>query len=206
MSSPRLVVAVTGASGSLYARRLFLHLGRVPDLEVAVVFSRNAREIWRHELGTEPAAPFPVFDERDFCAPFASGSSRFDRMVLMPCSTGTLARIAHGVTDNLITRAAEVMLKERRRLVCVLRETPLSLVHIENLRAVTLAGGIVCPATPSFYSLPGSIDELVDTVVFRALDLLGLPNPSRRWGDYTMRGAPPAAGDAPAPGPAATPP
>ena len=188
MKKPRLVIAVTGASGSIYARRLFTHLERVADLEVAVVFSRNAREIWRHELGTDAAAPFRIYDERDFCAPFASGSSLFDRMVLIPCSTGTLARIAHGLTDNLITRAAEVMLKERRRLVCVLRETPFSLVHIENMRLVTAAGGIVCPATPSFYSQPKSIDDVVDTVVFRALDLLDLPNPARRWGDYPMQG------------------
>lgn len=188
MKKARLVIAVTGASGSIYARRLFTHLGHIPDIEAAVVFSRNAREIWRHELDADVAAPFRIYDEHDFCAPFASGSSLFDRMVLIPCSTGTLARIAHGVTDNLITRAAEVMLKERRRLVCVLRETPLSLVHIDNMRLVTTAGGIVCPATPSFYSQPRSIDDVVDTVVFRALDLLDLPSPTRRWGDYPMRG------------------
>ncbi len=187
MSVPRkIVVGVAGASGSLYAQRLFHHLQTLPEIDVAVVFSRNARQIWRHELGADPALGFPVYAETDFLAPFASGSSLFQSMVILPCSTGTLARIATGATDNLITRAAEVMLKERRPLVCVLRETPYSLIHIENMRAVTLAGGIICPATPSYYSQPKSLEDAADTVVFRAMDLLGLPNPSKRWGDYPV--------------------
>jgi len=184
MSLGKLVVGVAGASGSLYAQRLFHHVRQLKGLEVGVVFSRNAREIWRHELGGEPDIPFKVYGERDFTAPFASGSARFDKMIILPCSTGTLARIAHGVTDNLLTRAAEVMLKEQRRLVCVLRETPLSLIHIENMRAAALAGAIICPATPSFYSRPESIEDVVDTVVFRAMDLVGLPNPAKRWGEF----------------------
>lgn len=188
MNQTKIVVGVAGASGSIYARRLFHHLQALPDLEVAVVFSRNARQIWRHELGADPAPPFRIYDENDFLAPFASGSSLFRSMVIIPCSTGTLARIATGATDNLLTRAAEVMLKERRKLVCVLRETPYSLIHVENMRTVTLAGGIICPATPSFYSQPKSIEDAVDTVVFRAMDLLSLPNPSKRWGDYPVQG------------------
>lgn len=186
MSQQKIVVGVSGASGSIYANRFFRHLQGLPTIEIAAVFSRNARQIWRHELGADPELPFKIYDEKDFLAPFASGSSLFSRMIIIPCSTGTLARIATGATDNLITRAAEVMLKERRKLVCVLRESPYSLIHIENMRMVTLAGGIICPATPSFYSLPKSIEDTVDTVVFRAMDLLGLPNPSKRWGDYPV--------------------
>jgi 4-hydroxy-3-polyprenylbenzoate decarboxylase len=187
----QIVVAVAGASGSIYAQRLLQHLAALgPAVEVAVVFSRNAREIWRHELGAEPATAFRVYDERDFTAPFASGSSRFAKMAIVPCSTGTLARIATGATDNLITRAAEVMLKERRRLVCVVRETPYSLIHLDNMRTVTVAGGIICPATPSFYSQPATIEAVADTVVFRVLDLLGLPHPGKRWGEYATSIAP----------------
>jgi flavin prenyltransferase len=107
--------------------------------------------------------------------------------VIVPCSTGTLARIATGTTDNLITRGAEVMLKERRQLICVVREAPYSLIHLDNMRAVTMAGGIICPATPSFYSRPTSIEAVVDTVVFRVLDLLGIANESKRWGEYETR-------------------
>lgn len=190
MSGEKLIVAVAGASGSIYAQRLLQYLARLADVEVAVVFSRNAKQIWAHELGVAAASVFKTYEENDFTAPFASGSSQFRKMVIAPCSTGTLARIATGTTDNLITRAAEVMLKERRKLVCVLRETPLSLIHIENMRAVTMAGGIICPATPSFYSHPKSIDEAVDTVVFRVMDLLELPNNSSRWGEYALRPPP----------------
>jgi 4-hydroxy-3-polyprenylbenzoate decarboxylase len=183
MSLGKLVIGVAGACGSLYAQRLFHHLQPLAGLEVGVVFSPNAREIWRHEIGGDPVCPFRVYHERDFKAPFASGSAQFDKMIIIPCSTGTLARVAQGVTDNLLTRAAEVMLKERRRLVCVLRETPLSLVHIDNMRAATAAGAIICPAVPSFYSQPKTLADAADTVVFRAMDLVGLPNASRRWGE-----------------------
>lgn len=180
----RIVVGVAGASGSIYAQRLLTLLAAAPEIEVAVVLSKNARQIWRHELGSSPQFTFRTYDEHDFTAPFASGSSQFAKMVIIPCSTGALARIATGATDNLITRAAEVMLKERRKLVCVLREMPYNLIHIENMRMVTMAGGIICPATPSFYSQPKSIEAVVDTVVFRVMDLLGVPNASQRWGDY----------------------
>ena len=187
MSPDKIVVAVAGASGSIYAQRLLAHLAAASATEVAVVFSRNAKQIWAQEIGDVPSLPFRMYDERDFTAPFASGSSRFRKMVIVPCSTGTLARIATGATDNLITRGAEVMLKERRLLVCVLRETPYSLIHLDNMRAVTAAGGIICPATPSFYSRPTSIEAVVDTVVFRVLDLLGIANESKRWGEYESR-------------------
>jgi 4-hydroxy-3-polyprenylbenzoate decarboxylase len=181
----KLVVAVGGASGSIYAKRLLdtLAAQTSADMEVGLVFSSSGAEVWKHELGDVPAYPFKRYGLRDFHAPFASGSAGWDAMVVIPCSTGGLARIAHGISDNLIGRAADVMLKERRRLVLVVRETPLSSIHLENMLAVTRAGAVVLPASPSFYSNPTSIDGLLDTVVGRVLDQLGLPNTLMpRWG------------------------
>ncbi|MBX3101195.1 MAG: UbiX family flavin prenyltransferase [Bacteroidetes bacterium] len=181
----KIVVAITGASGSIYARRM-LHqleqLGRHTPLEVGVVMSKNARDVWAFELGTAPEIPFKVYERDDFFAPFASGSARYMDMVIIPCSMGTLGRIAHGISDDLVTRAADVVLKERRRLICVLRDTPLSLIHIDNMKRVTEAGGIMLPAAPSFYSHPGNFDELADTVVHRVLDLMGFTPDAYRWG------------------------
>jgi flavin prenyltransferase len=180
----KLVVAVTGASGSIYAQRLFYHLARYPHpLEVGVVLSANAPDVWQYELGASPEIPYKLYDKSDFFAPFASGSARYETMVIIPCSMGTLGRIASGFSDDLTTRAADVMLKERRKLICVLRDTPLSLIHIENMRAVTLAGGIMVPAAPSFYSRPKDFDQLADTVVHRVLDLMGLAVEGYRWGE-----------------------
>jgi 4-hydroxy-3-polyprenylbenzoate decarboxylase len=184
----KLVVAVGGASGSVYAKRLLdalaLHGQAVGDLEVGLCVSRSGEEVWRHELGGEPQYPFQRWGLRDFRAPFASGSAGWDGMVVIPCSTGGLARIAHGISDDLIGRAADVMLKERRKLVLVVRETPLSLVHLENMAAVTRAGAVVLPASPSFYSRPTTLEALLDTVVGRVLDQLGLPHGlMARWGE-----------------------
>jgi 4-hydroxy-3-polyprenylbenzoate decarboxylase len=187
----KLVVAIGGASGSIYARRLLDILAKngPKDLEVGVVFSSSGAEVWAHELGEVPAYPFKRYGLRDFKAPFASGSAGWDAMVVVPCSTGGLARIAHGVSDNLIGRAADVMLKERRKLVLVVRETPLSTIHLENMLAVTRAGAVVLPAAPSFYSGPTTIEALLDTVVGRVLDQLGLPNTLMpRWGAETKTG------------------
>jgi 4-hydroxy-3-polyprenylbenzoate decarboxylase len=185
----KLVVAVGGASGSVYAQRLLEVLAGVArgpqgaELEVGVCFSKAGAEVWRHEIGALPELPFRRYDLHDFRAPFASGSAGWDAMVVIPCSTGGLARIAHGISDDLIGRAADVMLKERRKLVLVVRETPLSLVHLENMLAVTRAGAVVLPAAPSFYSKPETIQALLDTVVGRVLDQVGLPNQLMpRWG------------------------
>jgi 4-hydroxy-3-polyprenylbenzoate decarboxylase len=180
----KLVVAIGGASGSVYAKRLLDAL--VPlasDVEVGLVFTQSGNEVWAHEIGEVPAYPFKRYGLRDFRAPFASGSAGWDGMVVIPCSTGGLARIAHGISDDLVGRAADVMLKERRKLVLVVRETPLSTIHLENMLAVTRAGAVVLPASPSFYSKPATLDALLDTVVGRALDQLGLPNRLMpRWG------------------------
>jgi flavin prenyltransferase len=183
----KLVVAVGGASGAIYAKRLLDVLagpGRTPGLEVGLCFSRSGDEVWRHEIGQPPAYPFRRYPLDDFRAPFASGSAGWDAMVVIPCSTGGLARIAHGISEDLIGRAADVMLKERRKLVLVVRETPLSAIHLENMLAVTRAGAVVLPASPSFYSGPGTVEQLLDTVVGRVLDQIGVPNQlMARWGE-----------------------
>lgn len=181
----KLVVAVGGASGSIYARRLLDALvPQAASVEVGLVFTSSGAEVWKHELGEVPPYPFKRYGLRDFRAPFASGSAGWDAMVVIPCSTGGLARIAHGISDDLVGRAADVMLKERRRLVLVVRETPLSAIHLENMLAVTRAGGIVLPAAPSFYSRPTTVEALLDTVVGRVLDQIGLENQLMpRWGE-----------------------
>lgn len=183
----KIVVAVTGASGSIYARLLLEKLAALRSQwdSVAVVMSENAREVWQTELGDPSWSNhgFPFYSPRDFKAPFASGSGKYDTMIIVPCSMGTLGRIATGVSADLITRAADVILKERRKLICVIRDTPYNLMHIRNMETVTLAGGIICPATPSFYSLPKTFDELAGTVVDRVLDLAGFDISTFRWGD-----------------------
>lgn len=183
----KIVVAVTGASGAIYAKVLFKKLLEIKDQldEVAIVFSTNAQEIWKYELHEDlkPVNPFRLYKKTDFYATFASGSSTFDTMIVCPCSMGTLGRIAQGISDDLITRGADVILKERRKLILVPRETPYSLIHIENMRTVTLAGGIICPATPSFYSKPETIEQAVETVVERILNLAGFNIDSFRWGN-----------------------
>lgn len=183
----KIVVAVTGASGAIYASVLFKKLAGITDQinEVAVVFSANAQEIWKYELKEDfkPADLFRIYNKNDFYAPFASGSSTFDTMIITPCSMGTLGRIAHGISDDLITRAADVMLKERRKLILVPRETPFSLIHIENMKTITLAGGIICPAIPSFYSKPETVEQAAETVVDRILSLAGFEIKAFKWGE-----------------------
>jgi len=181
----KIVVAVTGASGAIYARLLLDKLQQLQAqiAEVAIVMSDNAKQVWEFELddATHTKYPFKIYAKNDFMAPFASGSARFDTMVIVPCSMGTLGRVASGVSDDLITRAADVILKERRRLILVARDTPLNLIHIRNMQTVTEAGGIICPAIPSYYSKPQTIEELAMTVVNRIIDLIGLENQSYRW-------------------------
>src|SRR6185503_12694025 len=182
----KIVVAVTGASGSIYARLVLNKLLALKDQwqSLAVVMTENAKEVWRTELDNEDYVKYdlPFFSQKDFSAPFASGSGKYNTMIIIPCSMGTLGRIATGVSSDLITRAADVILKERRKLICVVRDTPYSLIHIRNMETVTLAGGIICPATPSFYSLPKTIDEVAATVVDRVLDLAGFDIKTFRWG------------------------
>lgn len=183
----KIVVAITGASGSIYARLLIEKLLALSAQwqEVSVVMTVNAQLVWKTELGNENYKNYDVrfFSKSDFTAPFASGSGQYDIMVIIPCSMGTLGRIANGVSDDLITRAADVVLKEKRKLICVVRDTPYNLIHIRNMETLTLAGATICPATPSFYSRPQTIEELAATVVDRVIDLCGLKIDTFRWGN-----------------------
>jgi flavin prenyltransferase len=182
----KIVVAITGASGSIYPKILLQKLSLLRDQfeQVAVLMSPNAIDVWQTELGDQSYQdiPFPFFESHDFSAPFASGSGKYDTMIVIPCSMGTLGRIAGGISNDLLTRAADVILKERRKLILVVRETPYNLIHIKNMESVTLAGGIICPATPSFYSQPKSMEEVAATVVDRVLDLAGFDITTFRWG------------------------
>lgn len=182
----KIVVAVGGSSGSIYAKVMFdkLELLKEQWLAVGVVMSENAKFNWQYELGDKGYTnyPFDFYEKGDFMAPFASGSAKYETMIVCPCSMGLLGRIATGISDDLVTRAADVMLKERRRLILVPRDTPFSLIHLNNMKSITEAGGIICPAVPSFYSKPKDFEALAATVVDRVLDLAGFDLKSYRWG------------------------
>lgn len=183
----KIIIGVTGASGAIYAKTLFEKLAALKNQveKIDVVFSDNAIEVWKYELDTDPekSIPFKIYSKNDFFAPFASGSAGYDIMIICPCSMGTLGRIANGTSDDLITRASDVILKEKKKLILVPRETPFSLIHINNMKIITEAGGIICPAIPSFYNKPGSIEDLVDTVVERVLQLADIKTNSFKWGE-----------------------
>ena len=183
----KIVIGITGASGAPYAKRLLSHLADRDDVEVGVCLSATAAEVWQLECGgdirEEIGARFPIWGMRDYKAPFASGSAGWHAMAIVPCSMGTCARIAHGISDTLLTRAADVMIKEKRTLVVVPRETPLSVIHLENLTSLARAGAVIMPAMPSFYAKPESPDQLLDTVVGRVMDHLGVEHDLlKRWG------------------------
>lgn len=185
----KIALAITGASGSIYAQLMLQALRQLHQqgavTELSVVWSETARQVWaaeRPEQAPADGPPFRMFSRQDFSAPFASGSAGYDALIICPCSTGTLGRIAAGVSGDLIIRGADVMLKERRKLVLVVRETPYNLLHLRAMTAITEAGGIICPASPSFYSLPQTMEELALTVVHRALQLCGLDSGGFKWG------------------------
>ena|SRR2546423_13894654 len=182
----KIVVAITGASGAIYAKLLLDKLLMLKDQwqELSIVMSNNAKEVWKTELENEAFNNYPVrcFEKNDFTAPFASGSAKYNIMIVVPCSMGTLGRIANGTSDDLVTRAADVILKEKRKLILLLRDTPYNLIHIKNMEMVTLAGGIICAANPSFYNNPKTIEDAALTVVNRALDLAGFDITAFRWG------------------------
>ncbi|MEO8766039.1 MAG: UbiX family flavin prenyltransferase [Ginsengibacter sp.] len=183
----KIVVAITGASGSIYPKILLKKLMVIKGQwsSLGIVITDNAKLVWQTELGDEDYKSYEAkyFAKNDFMAPFASGSGNYDIMIIVPCSMGTLGRIAAGISDDLISRAADVILKEKRKLICVVRETPYNLIHIRNMETVTLAGGIICPATPSFYSKPQTIEAVAATVVDRIIDLAGLTIDTFRWGN-----------------------
>ena len=182
----KIAVAITGASGSIYAKLLLQKLEQLKEqiTELSLVMTDNAKQVWQTELNDDDYKSFPAknFSTKDFTAPFASGSAKYDALIIIPCSMGTLGRIASGVSNDLISRGADVMLKERKKLILVIRDTPYNLIHISNMETVTLAGGIICPASPSFYSKPRTIEEVAATVVDRVIDLVELKNESFRWG------------------------
>lgn len=182
----KLAIAVTGASGSIYAKVLLDKITKLKDQfsEVSLVMSDNAKDVWALELGNKAYEnyDFKNYTKNDFYAPFASGSAKYNTLIVCPCSMGTLARIASGISNDLITRAADVVLKERRKLILVTRDTPLSLIHINNMKTITEAGGIICPASPSFYSNPQTFEDLAATVIDRVIDLAGIEQNTFRWG------------------------
>jgi len=187
----KIVLAVGGSSGSIYAKVLMDKLVQLQTqlAAVGVVMSENARYNWELELGNRDYEnyPFTFYDKKDFMAPFASGSAKYDTLIACPCSMGLMGRIAAGVSDDLVTRAADVILKERRRLILVIRDTPYNLIHINNMKLLTEAGAIICPASPSFYSNPQTMEALAATVVDRVLDLAGLELDSYRWGEDDLK-------------------
>jgi len=183
----KIVLAIGGSSGSIYAKVLMDRLVELKDQieAVGVVMSDNAKFNWKYELDNEDYKnyPFDFYEKMDFMAPFASGSARYETMIVCPCSMGVMGRIATGVSDDLTTRAADVILKERRRLILLPRDTPYSLIHINNMKTITEAGGIICPPSPSFYSKPKDFEELALTVIDRVLDLADLELDTYRWSE-----------------------
>jgi len=185
MNKKKIIVGVGGSSGSMYTYLLFEKLAKRDDVEVAVVMSPNAVTNWHIELPQVDMHkyPFSYYEKNDFMSPIASGSAKYESMVVCPCSMGLLGRMASGVSSDLMTRAADVMLKERRQLIVVPREAPYNLIHLRNMTQLTEAGAIICPASPSFYSKPENIEELCMTIVDRVIDLIGLPQETYRWGE-----------------------
>ena len=181
----KIVLGIGGSSGSIYAKLLMDKLAKMEDLTLGVVMSENAVINWNLEIGAfdESQYPFTFYNKNDFYAPFASGSAQYDSMVICPCSMGLLGRMASGISTDLMTRAADVMLKERRKLIVVPREAPYNLIHLENMVKLTQAGAIICPATPSFYSKPQNLEDICLTVVDRIVDLLGLSQETYRWSE-----------------------
>ncbi len=181
----KIVLAIGGSSGSIYAKLLMDRLSKLENIKVGVCVSKNAIINWEIEIGPFDAKhyPFDFYDANDFNAPFASGSAQYNYMVVCPCSMGLLARMAQGVSNDLSTRAADVILKEKRKLIVVAREMPLSTIHINNMLLLDSAGALIMPASPSFYSQPKDIEALCMTVVDRVLDHLDIKQDTYRWGE-----------------------
>jgi len=185
MHKHKVIIGITGASGVIYGKLLLEKIAALTDQidDCGVIFSENAKDVWKFELGSfnTDEIPFRIYSPNDFFAPMASGSAGYDTMIICPCTMGTLGRIASGVSNDLMTRSADVILKERKKLILVTREMPYSLIHLNNMKLLTEAGSIICPASPSFYSKPQTINEVVMTVVDRVLKLAGFEFPSFRW-------------------------
>lgn len=181
----KIIVAVTGASGAIYAKMLLDKLVSIRNQtsDICLILSENGKKVWEYELRNDDYKSYPIriYEYNDFYSPAASGSAGFDCMIIIPCSMGSLGKIANGIADNLIIRSADVMLKEKKKLILVTREMPLNLIHIQNMEKITLAGGIICPASPSFYSRPQNNEQIILTVVDRALILAGFNIDCFKW-------------------------
>lgn len=184
----KLVIGISGASGAIYPFQILSYLKEKTTHEVSVIASSNGRRIFKEEIGKDLEGTvsqemgFPLYATNNFDVPFVSGSAHFDAMIVLPCSMGTLGRIAHGVSNDSLTRAADVFIKEKRKLILVPRDTPFSLIHIENMRLLSLAGVTIIPAIPSFYSHPKTLEEVAATVTSRILDHIGIENDlMKRW-------------------------
>ena len=186
MHKRKIILGITGASGAIYAKLLLKSLDSVKNeiAELGILISENARKVWEYELESPfvPPAYSRLYEKNDFGAPFASGSARYDTLIICPCSMGSLGRIANGVSDDLLSRSADVILKEKRKLILVPRETPFNLIHLRNMTTVHEAGGIIIPAIPSFYSKPKTIEEVANTVVERVMEHAGFEVDGYRWG------------------------
>jgi 4-hydroxy-3-polyprenylbenzoate decarboxylase len=184
----KVIVAITGASGSIYAERLLFKLSLLEDqLTVChVIFSENAKKVVEYELEktTQQLTSFPIYNNDDFFAPCASGSAQFDTMIICPCTMGTLGKIAHGLASDLISRSADVILKEGKKLILAPREMPYNLIHTENMSFLIKAGTVICAASPSFYSKPKNLESLVDTVIDKILVTAGFEIDSFQWGNH----------------------
>ena len=187
MKKHKIVLAITGASGAIYAKVLLDKLTTLKSQieSIGLVMSDNAKYVWKQELDNEDYKNYNLnhYSKLDFSAPFASGSANYNIMIVCPASMGTIGRIANGISNDLTTRAADVVLKERRKLILVARETPYNLIHIENMKKITSSGGIICPATPSFYSKPKNFEELAATVIDRVINLAEIKHDCYMWGE-----------------------
>ena len=187
MKKHKIVLAITGASGAIYAKVLLDKLTTLKSQieSIGLVMSDNAKYVWKQELENEDYKNYNLnhYSKLDFSAPFASGSANYNIMIVCPASMGTIGRIANGISNDLTTRAADVVLKERRKLILVARETPYNLIHIENMKKITSSGGIICPATPSFYSKPKNFEELAATVIDRVINLAEIKHDHYMWGE-----------------------
>jgi flavin prenyltransferase len=184
-STKKIIIAITGASGSVYAKNLLERLHKlIPVPEISVIFSEEGKKVWNYELSDSDFNynNVKIFRHNDFFAAPASGSANYKSMVIIPCSMGTLGKIASGSSDNLIIRAADVMLKEKRKLIIVPREMPLNLIHIRNMETLLLAGAQIIPASPAFYRHPETIEELLNTVTDKVLSSIGFNENNFEWG------------------------
>jgi len=182
----KTIIAITGASGSIYAKNLLdkLNAMHINNNDIAIILSENGKRVWEYELNNASYSEyaFKKFENTDLFAAPASGSANYYNMIIVPCSMGTLGRIASGTSASLIERAADVILKEKRKLILVVREAPYSLIHIKNMELLTLAGANVMPASPSFYNHPKSIDDLISTITDRIINNIFPEYPINEWG------------------------